>query len=122
MDISVELVGATLLTAPSPLRPAAFHILLALAEDDLHGLGIADSVESASGGTTVLGPGTLYRSLKEMCASGLIVEVPAPAEADTRRRYYRATALGRSCLADEIRRLDQLVSLARDRRVVEPTS
>lgn len=108
---------------PRPtLRPPVFHILLALAEADLHGLGIADSVEAASAGTVVLGPGTLYRSLKEMSKEGLIVEVEAPSTSDPRRRYYRATALGRSCLADEIRRLGRLVALARDRRVVEPTS
>lgn len=110
------------MTPPIPLRPPVFHILLALAEDDLHGLGIADSVEAASDGTVVLGPGTLYRSLKEMSAEGLIGEVEAPATADPRRRYYRATALGRSCLADEIHRLDRLVALARHRRAVEPTS
>lgn len=105
-----------------PLRPPVFHILLALAESELHGLGIADSVEDASGGAVVLGPGTLYRSLKEMTDHGLIAQIEAPADADPRRRYYRSTSLGRSCLADEIHRLDRLVNLARSRRAVEPTS
>ena len=49
-----------------PLRPAVFHILLALAGQDLHGLGIADEVERASGGVLELGPATLYRSLAEL--------------------------------------------------------
>ena len=75
---------------PSALRPAVFHILLALAEDDLHGLGIADKVERATAGTVELGPGTLYRSLKAMAAQGLIGEVPTPdGVSDPRRKYYR---------------------------------
>ena len=42
------------------LRPAVFHILLALAGEDLHGLGIAKAVDEATSGTVTLGPGTLY--------------------------------------------------------------
>ena len=106
----------------APLRPPVFHILLALADTDLHGLGIADSVEDASAGSVVLGPGTLYRSLKEMTAHGLVVEVDAPPEADPRRRYYRITALGRSGLSEEIARMDRLVALARRRRVPEASA
>ena len=54
------------------LKPAVFHILLALSGRDLHGLGIADAVEQATDGSVVLGPGTLYRSLKEMMQADLI--------------------------------------------------
>ncbi len=106
----------------TPLRPPVLHILLALSQGDLHGLGIAESVEETSEGAMSLGPGTLYRSLKEMCQHGLITEVDSPTDADPRRRYYRSTDLGRACLADEIRRLDHIVNVARARQVVEPTS
>ena len=61
----------------TPLRPAVFHILLALARGELHGLGIAEAIDDATSGAVTLGPGTLYRSLKEMARDGLIGEVPA---------------------------------------------
>jgi DNA-binding PadR family transcriptional regulator len=101
------------------LRPPVFHILLALAEAELHGLGIADEVERATDGAMELGPGTLYRSLKEMSAGGLIREIDAPEEdADPRRKYYGITARGRVLLAEEARRLERVVELARRRSVL----
>ncbi|HSC26081.1 MAG TPA: PadR family transcriptional regulator [Vicinamibacterales bacterium] len=107
----------------TPLRPAVFHILLALSVEDLHGLGIADEVERASGGMLELGPGTLYRSLAEMVDAGLIRSVRAPGDAaDPRRKYYRITAAGRTSVAAEARRLQRLVGAARDRNVLrDPT-
>jgi DNA-binding PadR family transcriptional regulator len=101
------------------LRTPVFHILLALAGEDLHGLGIADEVEHATDGAVELGPGTLYRSLKEMSESGMIEEIAAPAEdADPRRRYYRITSRGRVLLADEAGRMARVVDLARQRSVL----
>ena len=101
------------------LRPAVFHILLALSGADLHGLGIAEEVERATDGAVELGPGTLYRSLKEMSGGGLIEETAAPAaDADPRRRYYRITSRGRVLLSDEAGRLARVVDLARQRSVL----
>jgi DNA-binding PadR family transcriptional regulator len=107
----------------TPLRPAVFHILLALAAGDRHGLGIAEEIERASGGQLELGPGTLYRSLAEMVEAGLIRSVKGPTpEADPRRKHYRLTAAGRTVLAAEAGRLQQLVAAARARRVLsDPT-
>ena len=105
-----------------PLLPPVFHILLALARDDMHGLGIAEEVQGASGGTIELGPGTLYRSLKEMVGQGVIKEVASPREADPRRKYYRATALGRKLLSSEAARLARLVEVARERDVIPETT
>jgi DNA-binding PadR family transcriptional regulator len=100
-------------------RPAVFHILLALSTGERHGLGIADEVELASGGTLQLGPGTLYRSLAEMAEAGLIRGVRAPAGgADPRRKFYRLTPAGRSALSAEARRLQRLVGAARARKVL----
>ena len=104
---------------PATLRPAAFNILLALAGADLHGLGIAQEVERITAGAMTLGPGTLYRSLKEMARDGLIREVGAPeSDADPRRKYYRATAAGRRVLAEQAARLELLVEAARARDVL----
>lgn len=101
------------------LKPAVLHILLALAEHEMHGLGIADWVDETTGGAVELGPGTLYRSLKEMAEDGLIREVPAPAgDADPRRRYYRITPGGRRAVQAEAQRLARLVEVARERNLL----
>ena len=100
-----------------PMRPAVFHILLALTGGDRHGLGIAADVEQSSRGWEI-GPGTLYRSLAEMADAGLIRSVKAPAsDADPRRKFYRITPAGRAALAAETKRLNDLVGAARARRV-----
>ena len=102
-----------------PLNPPVFHILLALSERDLHGLGIADEVERATEGAVELGPGTLYRSLKEMSAGGLIRETEAPVDdADPRRKYYRITSEGRALVTAEAARLERLVRVARERNLL----
>lgn len=101
-----------------PLSAPVLHILLALADSELHGLGIADWVEETTHGAVELGPGTLYRSLKEMAEAGLIRETAAPKSADPRRRYYAITAAGRRRAAQEAARLERLVEVARERRLL----
>jgi DNA-binding PadR family transcriptional regulator len=102
-----------------PLKPAAFHILLALAQEQRHGLGIADEIELITGGAIQLGPGTLYRSLKELTATGLIRDVRMrDADVDPRRRYYGLTPAGRQALQADAARYDRLSRLARKRGVL----
>ena len=99
-----------------PLTPAVVHILLALADEDRHGYGIMQAISVFTEGAIHLGPGTLYRSIKGMLASGLIVESderPDPALDDERRRYYRLTDFGRRVTAAEVQRLARLVAVAR---------
>lgn len=48
-----------------PLTSSVFYILLALADSDRHGLGIAADVEQRTDGDVQLGPGTLYNATKE---------------------------------------------------------
>ena len=105
---------------PDNLTPAAVHILLALADDDRHGLGIVDEVERRSGGEVKLGPGTLYGTIKRMRQAGLIDEPAAVAKGDTRRRYYTITTAGRTALRTEVRRLERLVLTARQKAVLAP--
>ena len=101
------------------LKPSVFHILLALGDRNLHGLGIAEWVEQATGGAVELGPGTLYRSLKEMVDDGLIRETSAPADdVDPRRKYYCLTWSGRRAAAAEAARLERLVQVARERKLL----
>jgi DNA-binding PadR family transcriptional regulator len=99
-----------------PLPSAAFHILIALAEEDRHGYAIIKEVAARTGGALELSPATLYRSVERMLGQGLIREISslrAPGTDDERRRYYRITAWGRAVAAAEARRLTQMLSLAR---------
>jgi DNA-binding PadR family transcriptional regulator len=97
-----------------PLKPADFHILLALAEGPCHGYGIMKEVERESNGDVRLEIGSLYRLLARMLDSGLLEEV----DGDERRRYYRLSRLGRRVLKAEAERLAGLVELFRARKLL----
>lgn len=104
--------------ALSPLQPATFHILVALADDDRHGYAIIQDVAARTNGAIKLSAGTLYRSIQRMLEQDLIVEThdrPAPEHDDERRRYYRLTSLGRAVAKAEAARLAELVRMARAR-------
>ncbi len=98
-----------------PLPPATFHILVALGDGERHGYAIIQEVEERTGGELRLSAGTLYRSIARMVEQGLIAEVtrrPAKQD-DPRRRYYRMTPFGTAVARAEMRRLTQLVRMAR---------
>ena len=102
----------------TPLTPAALHILLALADGERHGYGIMQEIAQFTGGAFTLGPGTLYRSIKQMLEQGLIAETEAradPALDDERRRYYKLTGRGERALRAELARLEALVQVGRTR-------
>ena len=108
-------------TSLLPLPNAAFHILLAVADEDRHGYAIIQDVEARTSGALKLSPGTLYRSIQRMLEQGLLVEPrqrPAPELDDERRRYYRITPFGRAVAEAESRRMSQLVRMARARGFV----
>lgn len=105
--------------ADLPLTSAQFHILLTLAEGRRHGYGIMQEVERRTGGAVELGPGTLYRSIKQLLGRGLIVEVEPEPEATQPRRPYALTPEGRARTAEEARRLRSLVQWAEDAMVIE---
>ena len=94
-----------------PLPPAVLHILLALAGEELHGYGIMQEVARQSEGRYKLGPGTLYDNLQRLVKQGVVE--PAREEPDSRRRYYRLTALGRRVISAEISRLETVIHEAR---------
>ena len=100
-----------------PLTPIEFHILLSLADGDRHGYAIMQDVSERSG--EQLRTGTLYTVIKRMLDGEWIDETPAPrGESDERRRYYRLTARGREVVTAEARRLQSLVSLAQEKRLL----
>jgi DNA-binding PadR family transcriptional regulator len=97
------------------------HVLLALADGDKHGYAIIKEVFERTKGDVTLGAGTLYTMLKRLLADGLVVEIgerPDPSLDDERRRYYRLTEFGRSVAVAEIRRLQTIVSQAREKRLL----
>jgi len=96
-----------------PLSSAALHILLALAESDLHGYGIMQSVKRQSEGAFKLGPGTLYANLDRLLASGLVSETERKLKDGETRREYCLTPDGERVLRLEVRRLRQVVNVAR---------
>ena len=100
-----------------PLPPATFHILLALVDEERHGYAVIQDVEARTGGELRMSAGTLYRSIARMVEQGLITEVARRRSMadDERRRYYRLTPFGTAVARAEMRRLSQLVRLARAR-------
>jgi DNA-binding PadR family transcriptional regulator len=103
-----------------PLTPAVFNILLALADGEKHGYGIMLEVEANTKGQVLMGPGTLYGSIKRMLQAELIEESDERADPDMddqRRRYYKLTALGRRTLRMEAERLASQVQIARAKKI-----
>jgi DNA-binding PadR family transcriptional regulator len=107
-----------------PVTSSTFYILLALADQDRHGLGIADEIARRTDMAIDLGPGTLYHAIKKTLAAGLIRETPHPPDPnddDPRRRYYTISAAGRRTLEAETRRLARLLDVAEEKLAV-PTA
>ena len=100
-----------------PLKPVDLELLLALADQDLHGYGLVQAISAHTDGLVVLDPGNLYRVVKRLLADGLIAESDRePVDAGERRKYYRLTPLGGRVLAKELDRLRHLVSATSTRR------
>jgi DNA-binding PadR family transcriptional regulator len=100
------------------MTSAVLHILLSLAAEDRHGLGIAADVKAFTNGRLTLGPGTLYGTIKRLLEAGFVEDLGQPSAAaddDPRRRYYRITAKGRRALEAEARGLASIVGVARRR-------
>lgn len=102
----------------SAIRRNWFHVLVALADEDLHGAAIARDVLEQTDGDLRLWPATLYRTLDEMADAGLIVELDEeerPDDASARLRYYRATPQGRAELRAHLERMESVLGTARRR-------
>ena len=105
------------------LTSAQFHILLTLAEGSRHGYGIMLEIERRTEGAVELGPGTLYRSIKQLLAQRFIVEVDGGVghhpDAGRQRRSYTLTPEGRVRTAEEAQRLRALMAWAEDAMELE---
>jgi DNA-binding PadR family transcriptional regulator len=101
-----------------PLGLATFHILLALAGGERHGYAIGKEVAEQTDGSVRLGPGTLYRILKQLTDDAWIDEIESSGDENDRRRTYRLTPRGRAIAKAEAQRLAALVELSRTRRLL----
>ncbi len=104
-----------------PLTNLAFHILVALGNEDRHGYAIIKEIEARSEGTMTVRSGTLYTALQRLQDAGLVEESgdrPAPDRDDQRRRYYRITDLGREVVVLEAARLSALIDAARSKKLI----
>jgi DNA-binding PadR family transcriptional regulator len=96
-----------------PLRPVACAVLAALADGPRIGIDILEAANSTVPNRELLGPGTLYRLLREMRQQDLIERVDLKAgSADDRHSPHGITSLGKAVLDAEVTRLRRTISLA----------
>jgi DNA-binding PadR family transcriptional regulator len=100
-----------------PLPTASFFVLFALAEEEKHGYRIMQDIRELSGGTFSAGPATLYTTIKKLSDQGLIRETSNSGEA--RRRTYALAPAGRRLLGAEFHRQQQILDLARRKRILK---
>ena len=99
-----------------PLKHSTYRVLLALAEDDLHGYAIMQSLAEITGGRETILPGTLYAALARMVDAGLIEKLEGranDASGGPTRRYYRRTGFGRAVARAESERFSALLDIAK---------
>ncbi|HKF46711.1 MAG TPA: helix-turn-helix transcriptional regulator [Terracidiphilus sp.] len=104
-----------------PLPSVAFQILLALADQPLHGYAIMRHVSEQTENRMRLGPATLYGSIQSLLEAELIEDVDAPAaeeSASDRRRYYAMTRAGRKIAREEAERLARVLNVARAKKIL----
>jgi DNA-binding PadR family transcriptional regulator len=96
-----------------PLRPSACAVLASLADASRPGIDILDAVNATVTTHALLGPGTLYRLLRELRLAGLIARDDGSASGDERQVHHKLTPLGRQVLQAEVERLERTISMAR---------
>lgn len=101
------------------MRPLIFQILLLLGESESHGYAIMQQVNKRAGRRAILGPATLYRTLKQLRDDGLIETAALEPGEGAERRRYRLTSAGRRAVRDEAARMAALVSRARASRLLQ---
>jgi len=101
-----------------PMTPAVFFVLFALADGEKHGYAVMQQVAVLSDGKFRMGPGTLYTTIQRLLELSLIEEITNQDENPNRRRYYRLTGAGKALLHLEFERMDGVLRLARQKRLV----
>lgn len=77
-------------------------ILRTLTAGELHGYGIAQAIQQASGDVLKVEEGSLYPALQRLLRKGWVTAAWAETELNRRARFYRLTAAGKKQLQAEI--------------------
>ena len=102
------------LRAYLPLPPLTCHILLALADEDLHGYGILRKIPRLMQGRTIPASGPVYLAAKRLLTEGLLEETGCETNGGggiPRGPRYRLTAFGREVAKADLRRMANLLEL-----------
>ncbi len=102
----------------APLTPLSMHILLALAERDLHGYALMQAIREQSEDTVRPGTGSLYAAVQRLVDDGLIAVVTQEDQGSRRGNTYRLTAVGQRAAGAEAERLRGVLTLAAHRKIV----
>lgn len=90
------------------LTDSAFYILSSVIEEK-HGYLIMKTIEKLTDNEVVIGPASLYTTLKKLLKAGLVDLIKVP---DATKKVYRITELGRERLIQEIERKKKMVKFA----------
>ncbi|PJI06945.1 MULTISPECIES: PadR family transcriptional regulator [Clostridium] len=90
------------------LTDSAFYILSSVIEEK-HGYLIMKTIEELTDNEVVIGPASLYTTLKKLLKAGLVELIKVP---DENKKVYRITELGRERLIQEIERKKKMVKFA----------
>lgn len=100
-----------------PPTPLSLAILIALAEEPMHGYALMQAVEEQTDGVLRPGTGTLYAALERLLDEGLILDEDRDASDGRRGRSYAISDEGRNVVRQEIARLQKTIELARAREL-----
>lgn len=90
------------------LTDSAFYILSSVVQEK-HGYLIMKTVEKFTQNEVVIGPASLYTTLKKLLVADL---VELNSEADENKKVYKITNKGREMLMKEIERKKQMIRFA----------
>ncbi|GAA0725272.1 PadR family transcriptional regulator [Clostridium malenominatum] len=90
------------------LTDSAFYILSSVIEEK-HGYLIMKTIEKFTNNEVVMGPATLYTTLKKLLAADL---VELNSHTDENKKVYKITDKGREMLIKEIERKRQMIKFA----------
>ncbi|TDR20709.1 PadR family transcriptional regulator [Marinicella litoralis] len=90
------------------LNDSAFYILSTLLEE-MHGYLIMKTIEEATDGSAIIGPASLYTTLKKLLDSGLIQRSKTD---DETTKIYLITKKGKNILQQDINRKQRMIAFA----------
>ncbi|NLJ40935.1 MAG: PadR family transcriptional regulator [Clostridiales bacterium] len=95
-----------------PLTESYFYILLSLYKGENHGYGIMQETIDLTDNRVIIGSGTMYGAINNMLKRGWIHESQTR-EANSRKRLYKITDLGKEVFNEEYARLKALIDNAK---------